>query len=123
MAERMTYSAIASYSVILAIVLDLFVIRSAVTAQWRFYFSWAILLGFQLLTNGWLTGRGIVQYEESQITGVRLANAPVEDIAFGFALIVVTLSVWIRLQRRSTSQRPVSKRILQGSSSEGRLLV
>lgn len=104
----MTYSAIASYSVILAIVLDLFVIRSAVTAQWRFYFSWAILLGFQLLTNGWLTGRGIVQYDESQITGVRLANAPVEDIAFGFALIVLTLSVWIRLQR-NRSQSPPKK--------------
>jgi lycopene cyclase domain-containing protein len=102
MAVGVTYSAIASYSVILAIILDLFVIRSAVTAQWRFYFAWAILLVFQLLTNGWLTGRGIVQYDESQITGVRLANAPVEDIAFGFALIVVTLSVWLRLRREKT---------------------
>ena len=63
-------------------------------------------LVFQLLTNGWLTGRGIVQYDESQITGVRLANAPVEDIAFGFSLIVLTLSIWQRLSpdvRHTTS--------------------
>ncbi len=113
----MTYSAIASYSVILAIILDLFVIRSAVTAQWRFYFAWAILLVFQLLTNGWLTGRGIVQYDESQITGVRLANAPVEDIAFGFALIVLTLSVWLRLQDRSRSQWGAGKRARRRASS------
>lgn len=93
----MTYSAIAAYSVLIAIVLDLFVIRSAIVSQWRFYFAWAILLVFQLLTNGWLTGREIVQYDESQITGVRLANAPVEDIAFGFSLIVLTLSIWQRL--------------------------
>lgn len=105
----MTYSAIASYSVILAIILDLFVIRSAVTAQWRFYFAWAILLVFQLLTNGWLTGRGIVQYDESQITGVRLANAPVEDIAFGFSLIVLTLSLWLRLRSEKPETSPEEK--------------
>lgn len=101
----MTYSAIAAYSVLIAIVLDLFVIRSAIVSQWRFYFAWAILLVFQLLTNGWLTGREIVQYDESQITGVRLANAPVEDIAFGFSLIVLTLSIWTRLSNRVPSTR------------------
>ena len=43
----MTYSAIAAYSVLIAIVLDLFIIRSAILSQWRFYFAWAILLVFQ----------------------------------------------------------------------------
>jgi len=99
----MTYSALAATAALVAVVLDLFVIRSAVVAKWRFYFAWAILLVFQLLTNGWLTGRGIVQYDESQITGVRLANAPVEDIAFGFALIVLTLSIWTRLSSQKGS--------------------
>lgn len=98
----MTYSAIAAYSVVLVLILDLFVIRSAVVSQTRFYLAWAILIVFQLVTNGWLTGRAIVQYDESQITGVRLANAPVEDLAFGFALIVLTLSLWQRFRPRDS---------------------
>ena len=104
----MTYSALAATAALVAVVLDLFVIRSAIVSQWRFYFSWAILLVFQLLTNGWLTGREIVQYDESQITGVRLANAPVEDIAFGFALIVLTLSVWTRLSQQFPRREPAT---------------
>ena len=55
---------------------------------------------FQLLTNGWLTGRGIVRYDPDAILGSdrvafigdgRLVFAPVEDLAFGFALVLTTL--------------------------------
>ena len=54
---------------------------------------------FQLIVNGVLTGLGIVQYDPRVIIGVRLAYAPVEDLGFGFALVTLTLCLWVRLGR------------------------
>jgi hypothetical protein len=65
---------------------------------------------FQLLTNGWLTGRGIVRYDPDTIIGSgrvslfgdgRIAYAPVEDLGFGFALVLTSCVVWVWLGRRA----------------------
>lgn len=93
----MTYTMLAATGVAVAVILDLFILRTKLLTQGRFWFAWAILVFFQILTNGWLTGRGIVQYDPEMILGVRIAFAPVEDLAFGFALIVVTLAVWLTM--------------------------
>lgn len=93
----MMYTLLAVIAVFVAIIVDLVVTRSRILATGRFYFAWGILVFFQLLTNGWLTGRNIVMYDEAQIIGLRLAYAPIEDLLFGFALIVLTISVWVRL--------------------------
>ncbi len=93
----MMYTLLAVIAVIAAIVVDLVATRSRVLATGQFYFAWAILVFFQLLTNGWLTGRNIVMYDEANIIGLRLAYAPVEDLLFGFALIVLTISVWVKV--------------------------
>lgn len=97
----MTYTLLAATGVIVAVVLDLFILRTKLLSQGRFWFAWAILVFFQLLTNGWLTGRGIVQYDPEMILGVRIAFAPIEDLAFGFALIVITLAVWLKMSPSS----------------------
>jgi hypothetical protein len=55
---------------------------------------------FQLVTNGWLTGRDIVSYDGDAIAGVRIAYAPVEDLLFGFSLVVQTLAWWVWWGRR-----------------------
>lgn len=96
----MTYTLLAGIGIVVAIVLDLFVLRTRLLITARFWFAYGILVFFQLMTNAWLTGRGIVQYDESVILGLRIAYAPVEDLAFGFALIVLTLSVWRALTPR-----------------------
>ncbi len=102
----MTYTLLAGIGTVVAIVLDLVVLRTRLLATARFWFAWGILVSFQLLTNAWLTGRGIVQYDEDIILGLRIAYAPVEDLAFGFALIVITLSVWRALTPRVESAAP-----------------
>ena len=61
---------------------------------------------FQLLSNGVLTGRGVVRYAPEAITGLRVAYAPVEDLMFGFALVLFTLSLWVAGGRRRRSARP-----------------
>lgn len=101
MAGEVTYTALALIAVPTAIILDLFIVRTRVLLTFRFWFSYAIVFSFQLLTNGWLTGWGIVLYDEQAIWGTRLVNAPVEDLLFGFALILSSLMVWVALGKRS----------------------
>lgn len=102
--SEMTYTFLAISAVLIAISIDRFITKSKVFTTGAFWFTWLILLSFQLITNGWLTGRKIVTYDELAITGWRLAYAPIEDLMFGFSLILLTISVWIRLGRGSISK-------------------
>jgi len=102
-----TYTLLAVASVLLAIILDLFILKSRILATGRFWFAWAILVFFQLISNGWLTGRKIVQYDEAMIIGPRLGYAPLEDLLFGFALIVATIATWEKL--RGVGQKPTPR--------------
>lgn len=88
-------------AVVVAIVVDLAVIRSRVLRSKAFWASYAIVVFFQLIVNGVLTGWGIVQYDPRVILGLRVAYAPVEDLGFGFAMVVLTLTLWVRAGRRS----------------------
>ena len=98
----MTYTQLCLVAVPLAVLLDLVVLRTRLLTRKVFWVSYAIMLCFQLLTNGWLTGRGVVRYDGAAILGGpqpvalgawRVLYAPVEDIAFGFSLILTTLGL------------------------------
>jgi len=95
-----TYTQIALFAMACAAALDLYLIRTKLLLRRAFWTSYAIILPFQLLTNWWLTSRNIVMYDKHQIMGARLASAPLEDIAFGFALILAVLSLWVFWGRR-----------------------
>jgi len=89
----------AGVGVVAALVLDLFVLRTRLVLGRVFWLSYVIVLCFQLLANGVLTGSGVVRYNPGTILGLRVFHAPVEDIAFGFALVLATLASWVRLER------------------------
>lgn len=93
----MTYTQLAIFAVVVAVTLDLYVIKTALLKRKVFWTSYAIIIGFQLLTNWWLTSRNIVMYSPDAILGIRIASAPVEDLLFGFALVLGVLVNWIRL--------------------------
>ena len=106
----MTYTAVAVAAVVAAVVLDRWVARTRLTSTGTWWTAYAIIVVFQLLTNGWLTGRGIVRYDGDAILGSgriellgdgRLVYAPVEDLAFGFALVLSTCVAWMWLGRRT----------------------
>ena len=99
----MTYTAAAAVGVVVSVVLDVALLRTRLVLGRVFWCAYPIVLGFQLLSNGILTGRGVVLYRPSAILGVRLVHAPVEDLAFGFALVLATLSVWTFLRPRAGS--------------------
>ena len=100
----MTYTQLAISGVLLAILFDLFITRRKMIFRRTFWTSYSIILPFQLLTNWWLTSREIVMYRDPFIVGVRIASAPVEDLLFGFALILSVISLWIYWGARGVQQ-------------------
>ena len=88
-------------AVFIAAFLDLEVLQTKLLKRKVFWTSYAIILPFQLLTNWWLTSREIVMYSEDTILGLRISSAPLEDLFFGFALILSVMATWIYLGRKA----------------------
>ena len=106
----MSYTALAVVGVLAALTIDRWVARTRLTSTRDWWSAYAIIVFFQLVTNGWLTGRGIVRYDPDTILGSgrvvllgdwRLVYAPVEDLAFGFGLVLVSCVAWTWLGRRT----------------------
>lgn len=105
----MIYSDIALDAVVVAILADLFLLRTQMVTRGIYWLTYALIFPFQLLTNWWLTSRKIVQYSPSEIIGRRLAGAPIEDLLFGFSMILFTLALWeFFSQRRGATPRETS---------------
>ncbi len=110
----MTYTAITVAAVLAAVALDRWGARTRLTTTRTWWSAYAIIVFFQLLTNGWLTGRGIVRYDPDAIIGSdrvrfvgdgRLFFAPLEDLGFGFALVLTTSVAWVWLGNRDARDR------------------
>lgn len=113
----MTYTQLALLAVVATVVLDLYVLRTRLLTRRVFWVSYAIVVFFQLLTNGVLTGFTIVRYADDAIVGSeqavflgdgRIAFAPMEDLLFGFALVVQTMAWWVWWGRRGVQYEPVA---------------
>lgn len=117
----MTYTQLAVLAVTLAVVGD-FALRTRLVTRKVFWVSYAIILFFQLLSNGVLTGSGTVHYDGAFIIGEsspegarppfigqgRIAYAPVEDLLFGFAMVLWSQALWIYAGRRGIQREPKS---------------
>ena len=118
----MTYTQLALASVAVVVIADLFLLRTRMVTRKVFWTSYAIILFFQLISNGMFTGFGIVKYDGDAIIGGtspasgtpafltdgRIAFAPVEDLLFGFSLILLSIAGWIWLGRRGVQRTPKS---------------
>ena len=104
----MTYTVAALLGVAGTLIVDLAVLRTRLVTRVVFWATYPIIITFQLLSNGILTGRRIVIYDPAAIIGWRLAYAPVEDLLFGFALVLLTLSIWVWLGRRGVQRTPAA---------------
>jgi len=91
----MNYTFAAVLGVVAVAVLDLVVIRTKLLLRKAFWTAYAIVLCFQLVVNGLLTGLPVVRYDPGRIAGLRIVYAPVEDLLFGFAMVTLTLVLWV----------------------------
>jgi len=100
----MTYTQLAITAVMLVVLFDLFGLKTRLVTRKGYWTSYAIILFFQLISNWWLTSRGILTYEEDVIVGWRIASAPAEDLLFGFAMVTLTMSLWVFWGRRGVQR-------------------
>lgn len=112
------YTLAAVVSVVLVVVLELAWLRTGMFRRPAYWITAVIVFGFQIPVDGWLTklSAPIVLYAEGHASGIRMPwDIPVEDFAFGFSLMTLTLLLWDRLgarqrdrgrDRASTAQRP-----------------
>jgi lycopene cyclase domain-containing protein len=103
-----TYTAAVVVGIVGALIIDLAVLRTRLVTRQVFWLTYPIVLAGQLLANGVLTHARVVMYRPDAIVGWRVAYAPVEDLGFGFALVLVTLAVWVWLGRRGLDRTPLA---------------
>jgi len=66
----MSYTALAGIGVFAAVLVDLTVLRTRLLGTKAFWLVYAIIVAFQLLVNGVLTGLSVVRYNPDAILGV-----------------------------------------------------
>ena len=96
----MSYTQLALLGVAGAVFVDTVLLRTWLVRRRTYWTAYAIVLFFQLVANGILTGFDIVRYDPGAILGWRIAFAPVEDLLFGYAMVTLTLSTWVWLGRK-----------------------
>lgn len=59
-----------------------------------------LLLAMTAIFDNAIIGTGLVAYDDSLISGLRIGLAPIEDFAYTIAALVLLPSVWELLRRR-----------------------
>ena len=92
-----TYTLLAGIMLIVVFAFGIIALKSELFSKPTFWIAYGIIIFFQLLTNGYLTGQNIVLYNPEDISGFRIAFAPIEDLFFGFALVTLTMFIWEKI--------------------------
>ena len=99
------YTVWAIVAAVAVVLIELVVLRTGVFKKPAYWITLAITFGFQVLVDGWLTklSAPIVIYNRHELSGVRFPwDIPIEDFAYGFALVTLVLVLWLRLGRTGT---------------------
>ena len=97
------YTVPAVLAVLAVGVLESTALRTGLFRRPAHWVSMLIVIGFQILVDGWLTKRSppVVVYDDRQTTGIRFPfDIPIEDFLFGFALVTAVLLLWERQRER-----------------------
>ena len=97
------YTVPAIAGVIAVIALEFAVLRTGLFRKPGYWISMVIVVGFQILVDGWLTklSAPIVIYDRRQTSGLRFPfDIPIEDFLFGWALVTAVLLLWERQRHR-----------------------
>ena len=118
----MTYTQIGVLMVVGAVIVDVLVLRTRLVTRKGFWVAYAIVLFFQLLTNGVLTALHVFRYSSSAIVGSqpaddgpppffgdgRIVFQPFEDLLMGFSLCLLAMALWVFWGRRGVQRTPIA---------------
>jgi lycopene cyclase domain-containing protein len=88
---------------------ELLIWRTGLFRKPAYWISMVIVVGFQVLVDGWLTKltAPIVIYNEQHISGLRFpVDIPVEDFLFGWAMVTAVMLLWERQRQRARRENP-----------------
>ena len=97
------YPLLTAIAVVAVAVLELAWFRTGIFRTAQYWLAIAITFFFQTLVDGWLTklSAPIVIYNPAEQSGLRFPwDIPVEDFGFGWAMVTLTILVWLRLGKR-----------------------
>lgn len=99
------YTVLTVIAIVAVAAVELVWLRTGVFRRLQYWLAIAIVFFFQALVDGWLTKLSdpIVLYNPAHHSGVRFPwDIPVEDYGFGWAMVTLTIVVWVHAGRRRT---------------------
>ncbi len=102
------YTLPAALAALAVCLLEFAVLRTGLFRRAAYWISMVIVVGFQVLVDGWLTkfSAPIVIYDNSHTSGVRFPfDIPVEDFLFGWAMVTAVLLLWERRRPRERREQ------------------
>jgi lycopene cyclase domain-containing protein len=97
------YPTLAVVAAVVVVALELLVFRTGIFRQPAYWVAMAIVYGFMVPVDGWLTklSAPIVVYRESDTSGVRpVWDILAEEFVYAFALLTLVVLVWEWTGRR-----------------------
>lgn len=115
------YTVASIVAIVAVIAFELLVLRTGLFRRPTYWATMAIVLAFQVIVDGWLTklSAPVVIYSAQESSGVRFPwDIPVEDFAYGSALVTLVLILWERPGGRDgTRSEPPSRPFRDGQRS------
>lgn len=99
------YTLLTVLACVAVVLLELLWAKTGIFTSLQYWLAMALVVFFQILVDGWLTklSNPIVLYDAAQFAGIRFPwDIPIEDFGFGFAMVTLTIIVWLRLTKRSS---------------------
>ena len=103
------YTVIAVLSILAVVAAERFWLRTGIFRTAQYWWSIAIVFGFQIPVDGYLTklSNPVVIYNENEMLGIRFPwDIPVEDFGFGFSMVTLVLLLWHRRTTVGRSRTP-----------------
>ncbi|MGW4487440.1 lycopene cyclase domain-containing protein [Amycolatopsis sp. NPDC004368] len=101
------YTVPAVVAVVAVVALERWALRTGLFRKPGYWITIAIVTGFQIPVDGWLTkdSHAIVRYAPEHISGLRFPwDIPIEDFLFGYALVTAVLLLWERAARKENGE-------------------
>jgi len=97
-------------SLILLAVIDIFVAKTKLLGNKRFWIFLFFVVALQTIVDNYLNGRWWLEsyivgpYPEQFYSGIRVIETPLENYGFGIAMMMTVLIVFERLERNRLNQ-------------------
>ena len=90
-------------AMLVVVLAELLWARTGIFRKAQYWLALGIMFAFQVVVDGWLTKLSdpIVSYHPEPFSRIRFPwDIPIEDFGFGWAMVTLTILVWLRLGRK-----------------------